>query len=1170
MALFSELQGIEPNRLMKFSSLVGDKPIGIDDDSVFDFLPEWIKSGYNESITGLAHKLISGETPFDLEGYEPSVLEDIGASVVSFLMPTDWLTFGGFAKAGKAVYGATRMATKQMVKAGVKQTTAEQIAGKGAAKLIKNPAMKELVAEGATASAFGLGGYTGIATALRQKAEGEELDLGEVLKATGKSAVLGAVTGGLGGRAVSKGTSGLVKASQETLAFGGLGALLEGQDPFDPMSYVHSAGVILGMKGAKGSFGVLGRAVKGEPIIRPTFKERKITEKEATGLAKIELSLKIEEKREAEVWTTKKGKGKTVRIVKDRVDDNGLRLFRVEDIKSGESFEIQKKTFFKAYELGKNKLSEEAIGSGRMRDIKILESKLGIKEEQSQANKMLILGAESGKRLSLKDFTPKQLFKYRKQLQYEKDLNDIKVELKEKFVDYQPKKSLMERVFPEKWITPLLAGETRAVKHTEGKLLKNEVNIADARAKELFGNFNEKIMVDSNLLRSSKKLREEVADALSPQEAGGRPITARARRIAKIIRPVLDEQFKLAAKTGIDIAGYQPNYFPRMWKTEVAEIIYNDIASLRERHKSLLHEKVTPEDARTLDKIIKSSVDTEFSPMTKQAVNRLRKSGMSYKDALDVLANDIHSEMYSPFGNIEKSRTADLPASFFERDAGEVLARYTMKLARRISFVEQWGKKGQKAHAKIRSVASKDPENARVLSHLFSSFTGLIEIDPAKNFNPRTKKFMHDLMGFEMATKIALGFATIPNVTQFTISTAAEAGYWRFLKGAMRLTKPEVKKRIRKSGATHYNILDIMMGTDFRLSSASGVKDSIKKIFKDKPNRMSNVASLLAKVSGFKGINMVNQMLAASTAEVYVKDLHKIANSSSFKSRRSWAERNLKKLGVKDTKKKMTESDIEHAMFRFAKESQLQKDALKEPLFFNDPRMRPFAVFKRFGFRQTKYAKDLLKRELQAGNILVPLRLAAGGLLGAEFVVWAKDNLMKLMSGEDVFHEDKEGFEGMIDKWAMVGSLGMFSDILDAEDKLSSIKFLVNPVFFSDLEQIYKGFRGLAYNVDTFGFGSDAIKRSIKDFAPVAGGFARQLAKRAETPGQKEKRFSVRKGRVRSKVFEMMLEGKNEQAYKTIQNWNESTPSNPFVGDDINFSEIYQYIARKHKVKAKP
>jgi len=1166
------------NRLSSITGVSSVKPLGVDDDSIFDSLPDWVKFGYNESITGLSQKLLTGEKPFEIENYNPSVMEDIGASIVSFLMPTDWLTFGGFAKAGKAVFNASKMATKQMVKAGVKQSTAEQIAGKGAEKIINNPAMKELVAEGATTGAFGLGGYTGIATAMRQMAEEEGVDLGEVVTQAGKSAILGAVTGGIGGRAVKKGTSGIVKVGQETLAFGGLGALLEGEDPFDPMSYVHSAGVILGMKGARAAPKVVkegakavGRVATGQAPFQRQLEPKKITPEKAEALAKVELEIRQAEKLEREVWTSKKGKKKTVKILRDEEVD-GKRFFVVQDVKSDNVFKVQKGNFFKFYEVGTKPLTEAKIRSSRVGQIKGLERELKVKDEISQANKRLITGDKTSERISLKDFSAKQLFKYRKQLQYERDLSKLKKEYGEKFVDYQPKKNIVERIFPEKWVKPLFAAETNAKKSPEGKILTGEIQIADARAKELFGTFNERMNVESGLHGiKSKKLRQQVADALAPQEAEGRKITPEAKKIAKKIRPILNEMFRTAEKSGIKVADYVENYFPRMWKTEVAEIIYNDISSIKEKHRALLGKNPNPEDVQSLDRLIRASVDTEFSPQTKLAFNRLTKKGMTYKEAMDALTNDIHREMYSPFGNIEKSRIKDLPSEFFERDAGEVLARYNMKLSRRIAFAEQWGEKGTKAHAKIKSLASKDPEGARLLSQIFSSFTGLIEIDPAKNFSPKNKKFMHDLMAFEMSTKIALGFATIPNITQFTISTAAEAGYWRFLKGAWVLaTDKEVRKRIRKSGATHYNLLDIMMGTDIRLSSGKSLSEAIKRIKTDKANRMSNVASLLAKVSGFKGINALNQMLAASTAEIYVRDLHKIANTSSIGSRREWAKNNLRRLGVKDFKKKLSESDVEHAMFRFAKESQLQKDVLKDPLIFNDPRFRPLFIFKRFGFRQAKYVKDLMKREIAGGNLFVPLRMAAGGLLGAEFVISAKDWLMKFMSGEDVYREHKEGIDALVDKWAMVGSLGFFSDILDAEDKLSAVKFAVNPVFLSDLEQMYKGLRGLAYNIDTFGVGKDAISRSIKEFAPVFGGFARQAAKRFETPGQKEKRISVRKGRVRTKIFEAMLEGKHKSAYGTIKNWNKANPSNPFTAEDINEGEIYQFLARKQKIKAKP
>ena len=224
-----------------------------------------------------------------------------------------------------------------------------------------------------------------------------------------------------------------------------------------------------------------------------------------------------------------------------------------------------------------------------------------------------------------------------------------------------------------------------------------------------------------------------------------------------------------------------------------------------------------------------------------------------------------------------------------------------------------------------------------------------------------------------------------------------------------------VRKKIRQSGATQHNVMDMLLGTDMGLSPFSW-KENIKHIVTDKGNRLQNVATLLASASGFKTINYFNQLLAASTAEVYVKDLHKISKGKGItdtKSRVDWAKKNLTRLGITRMsyeKKALSNTNIENAMYRFAKESQLQKDILKDPLAFNNPKLRPFAIFKRFGFRQAKYFKDVMKREISAGNVLVPLRLAAGGLAGAWGIGWAKDKLIKFYSGEDVVSDDKQGW----------------------------------------------------------------------------------------------------------------------------------------------------------------
>ena len=57
------------------------------------WLPDWVKQGYNQSIEGMAQQIIKGSPVFSIDkNYDPNMLADIGATIVSFLTPTDFAT----------------------------------------------------------------------------------------------------------------------------------------------------------------------------------------------------------------------------------------------------------------------------------------------------------------------------------------------------------------------------------------------------------------------------------------------------------------------------------------------------------------------------------------------------------------------------------------------------------------------------------------------------------------------------------------------------------------------------------------------------------------------------------------------------------------------------------------------------------------------------------------------------------------------------------------------------------------------------------------------------------------------------------------------------------------------------------------------------------------------
>tara|TARA_R100001230_G_C5672677_1_gene177767 strand:- start:236 stop:1666 length:1431 start_codon:yes stop_codon:yes gene_type:complete len=459
----------------------------------------------------------------------------------------------------------------------------------------------------------------------------------------------------------------------------------------------------------------------------------------------------------------------------------------------------------------------------------------------------------------------------------------------------------------------------------------------------------------------------------------------------------------------------------------------------------------------------------------------------------------------------------------------------------------------------------KSPSEARAMSAVWEIYSSQIESNPYKNFSPTGKKLAENVMAFEMGTKIALGTATIPNLSQFAISTAVEAGYFRTMKGAFRLLNPEVRKQLDATGSTYHNALDVLLGTNLNLRSADGIKRSIVDSVKNPKDSLLNISNGLATLSGFKGINYFNNLLAASTAEIFIKDLHKIANTSNIKSRKNWAVTNLKRFGIDHTKK-LSNEKVSAGMFEFARSSQLQKDILKDPIAFNLPRWRPWVIFKRFGYRQANYIGETLKREAKAGNVAAILRLAVGGVAGGYLVERARRLYLKTLTGEETFIEDKKDLDLIIDSMAAVGAFGVFGDLLGSEELLSTSKFILTPVVVSDLERIGIGLTSLAKNVDTFGAGEIAMRRSLTEFAPLFGSVPSRAIRKYQTPAQRIDKLNQRKSRLTSKLLDMMIAGKYDLVNSNVKQWNSKFPEAPITPTDVNFKKALKRVLRKNRM----
>ena len=464
---------------------------------------------------------------------------------------------------------------------------------------------------------------------------------------------------------------------------------------------------------------------------------------------------------------------------------------------------------------------------------------------------------------------------------------------------------------------------------------------------------------------------------------------------------------------------------------------------------------------------------------------------------------------------------------------------------------------------------------------MYKIYTNKIELDPSHNWaNPTVRRVWNEIVDFEIGTKIGLGFATVPNLTQLSISTAVKTGYYPVIKGMYKLmTSSEYRKLIKQSGVTNISLYE----------SLAGLKPS-DTFF----NRFAEGATWL---SGFKKINQINQLVSSAAAKEWIDMLQPIAQgkgTGKFKARRNWARANLKDLGLLNINK-ITDRQKTESMYRFARDTQLQRNILQEPLVFNDPRFRPFFLFKKFGYKQFNWIRGQLGDELRRGNIFPMLRLASAGLFGGEFVSLARDKLANFWAGEEVYNEnepflnfgnlkdvafgdrpinsllnsDRMTWGDVLDRFASVGSFGVAMDIVAAENTIRALEFAGKPAVVQDFDKIWTAMSKTWENIKDYG-GMGALQRMPKYIAPVFGTVPRRIAQRFETEGQRKSYVKYRKGITRSKILDYIIEGDSVRATRLIVNWNKSFPVNPILYDDIAVDQITKHIVNKAKKKANP
>ena len=1200
------------------------KPATRKKENIWDSMPDWIKKGYNNSLQGMAYEMSTGNKRFDLSGYDPGVIGDLGAGLASFFAPVDLAT----TVAGGGIGG---IVAKTAGKATIKKYIFGKLVKSGVSKKVAaTSANKAIQTTGTSAGAFGL--YSGASDALQQQLTDGSIDVGNVVKAGAKGVVLGGMTGATNAYLTQAG-AGLLARTGAEIAEVGIGApVLEGRAP-TPQDFVHAAGMVAGIKGVNKLASKGYKEVKQfvDDARKPEFTYEAIP-KSTQGRDEIykassdwSATKRLSTEKLEQVWARgEKQKGTIVKEGKDTVQ------FKSQD---GTTRSYKRKWFFDNFSPeNRANLSPKQRASSLKKDIRKLESQLKYPAKVKQTNRAkLIEKTDEKKLINLDNLSNETKNKYYDNLKLELYSKQALKNLEKNGIRViKPRVSMfMDKLLPEK--VNKLFDVIRPAKNqgSVDPVRRAYIGLAD----EYLTSYRRLTAESHDLMQKAGFLNDKPTKSqvnalanklgVSTLEASKNYWTLLSDAIEKGIdipevvayKQITDYLFNTAKQSGINVSGYFDKYIPRIIKEDIAEAVFADISNLaniaykgakdskdmvvkkemssyQQVIDMILEAKNNPEawaskhgaEANFLNRIAKASMNKFESENTRIGMKTFLEEGgeLPYFKALTTLTRETSGQLFRMDGNVEKKRKVNLPNSFYERNSKKLLGIYSMNVSRRIAEAKHFGKEAEVSKALFRN-ANKDDE--LIMRELNRHILGDIAYARDYNFNPSIKNFLQKAMEFETATKIGLGTASAMNLSQFTISSALSAGYWRFTKGAYKyVTDKKFREQVKASGADLYRYVDELMEIS--------PNDSLSK----------KLVHKITDVSQFNRINSINNILAASTARVFVDDLvaivsgnRNIFNPGQMGSKK-WAKATLLKMGIEPNqikKGKVSESAMLNALSKFAVDTQLQKNILSDPLVLNRPTWKPFLQFKSFGYRQYNFIKDTLTHDAVNYNVLPMLRLAGAGYATGAVGLKAKEWMKSMVSGEEPYDPAKfleaDGKE-IIENIAAIGAFGFIGDFMSSaleEGKTYSraLQFLAMPAFMSDIDNFLFSFIP-ALERDYRNYQGDFVKRVPARVlkltgSPLLKGYAKRknigIGKTSlidipvETKGMRKDRITFLRGRRKSAMLDKLVKSSSKKQYaeviEDVMQWNRVYPQYRINITDIDHKAIMKRKMQKWKKK---
>lgn len=704
-------------------------------------------------------------------------------------------------------------------------------------------------------------------------------------------------------------------------------------------------------------------------------------------------------------------------------------------------------------------------------------------------------------------------------------------------------------------------------KSSPGKLFVRKYDEVSVRSARLMGEYGTKAK------GTVGKLNHKDARVLGEAVLNNKQIPDNLKSAHEGMTSVLDDMADLYIKAGGKTVGTDgklrpfrklDNYgMPRQLEYNIAKVVHEDMAYVARVGQVL--NKLNPEveltvsELSTLNKTIDKTwkaAESGFDLKTKETINKILgvNKDIPPHQLFYYLNSRSEGSLISMMSSLERSRTLKDPLDIWETDVRRVLAKYILGAGKRIAEVEQWGPKNEKLIRLLGDMTRKakgdvEMTEARKLLEISAGTEGLKYSAPVR----AASRF---IVGGEYFTKIAtqLG-ATVANIGQPTISYMPRMPMHTLFKSGLRwLTDFRgAKKFSERSGALNQTAFRAMTGIE-------------------------NEGILSAVNQGigfhFTAVNKGLQYAAADAGREYIGHLYAVANGRGLLTkaipglRRSWAQKSLREDFNIRWDKPLTEEATLEGMFRFARDTQLQHNVLKDPIWMNTTLGRPIGVLKRFGVKQFHLQKDMfIKEVIQRKNPMPLFRAAAYGFLGGEVVQWGRSwvsvgaekgfkRFAEMFGKTDIpepirreRYEDFWSWERAVNNYASVATLGFVSNFLDLvgmgrgekpfRKAVRGGQFFLTPVIIADMYKFGENLEQAAREFDDFGISWLAFRRSAK-FAARATPFALgyRAGQQIQTRGQFESSLASRRGRTLNSIRKLIIEGKSKDAKRIRDEWN--------------------------------